>query len=302
MPNLNLGVARMRTYALYTVPTLYFALYYCIRTVVQTEKNECNACSKRASLRHDTMIVAKRHGPFAWLPFCGSRRRRPRADDENEATGAPTKLFENGTATTVSWAVVLRCIPFVLVVSMIYLFLYSNSGIIDLLRDRQRVQSMIEKAGVFAPVVVILLFISLEALVFPGPVEALILAVAYSFPLVPAFLITVSGATIASTVTFLAVRLMLWSGNRSKVEISTIGTHGACSDLTHRMLKQIETRPVFCSFVIRMIPGGRAPIVTVAVATTSIDAIRCFIGTGLAATFTLGGICLSSSLAFQAST
>ena len=136
-----------------------------------------------------------------------------------------------------------------------------------LFSDRERIQQVVDEAGVLAPFVFVILIVA-QAVLAPLPAPALAMGAGYSFGLYEGFLLTWLGALLGGVISFWISRLI----GRDLV---------AGSERMKRLDRYVDEHGAITIFVLRLLPLVSFDAISYGAGLSSISFWRFFVATAL---------------------
>ena len=165
---------------------------------------------------------------------------------------------------------ILRALVGVVLAVAIFLLLWLTGwgeSLWGLFSDRERIQRVVDDAGVLAPLVFVVLLVA-QAVLAPLPAPALAMGAGYSFGIFEGFLLTWSGALLGGVISFWISRLI----GRGFV---------AGSERMQRLDRYVDEHGAITIFVLRLLPLVSFDAISYAAGLSSISFWRFFVATAL---------------------
>ena len=165
---------------------------------------------------------------------------------------------------------ILRALVGVVLAVAIFLLLWLTGwgeSLWGLFSDRERIQRVVDDAGVLTPLVFVVLLVA-QAVLAPLPAPALAMGAGYSFGIFEGFLLTWSGALLGGVISFWISRLI----GRGFV---------AGSERMQRLDRYVDEHGAITIFVLRLLPLVSFDAISYAAGLSSISFWRFFVATAL---------------------
>ena len=167
-------------------------------------------------------------------------------------------------------ALILRAVVGVVVAAVAVLILWwtgPGAFLWELFSDRERIQGVVNEAGLLAPVVYVV-FLVVQAVLAPLPAPALAMGAGYSFGIYQGFLLTWIGALLGGVISFWISRLL----GRGFV---------AGSERLQMLDRYVDQHGTITIFILRLLPLVSFDAISYAAGLSSISFWKFFLATAL---------------------